>query len=119
MAARIETMIAALPELGTLNRRKIAALVGVAPRCKDSGKKSGARGIKGGRASVRSALSMATFNAIKWNPTFKVFFDRSRANGKKFKVAWGATMRKMSAMLKVMIKTNTTWKQERRQKENV
>jgi transposase len=69
--------------------------------------KTGARGIKGGRANGRATLSMATFNAIKWNHTFKVFVDRLRANGKKFKVAWVATMRKMSAILNVLIKTNT------------
>jgi transposase len=105
-----QRLISALPELGTLNRREIAALVGVAPMGKDSGKKSGTRSIKGGRANVRSVLYMATLSAVQWNPTFKEFFDRLIQKGKKFKVALVAAMRKMITVLNVMVKTNTCWK---------
>jgi len=106
-----QVLISALPELGTLNRQEIAALVGVAPFCKDSGKKSGERHIKGGRANVRSALYMATFSAIQWNKTFKAFFDRLIESGKKYKVALVAAMRKLITVLNVMIKTKTPWKE--------
>ena len=108
-----QVLIAALPELGSLNRREIAALVGVAPRCRDSGRKSGARSIKGGRANVRSALYMATMSAVRWNPAFKTFFDRLMAQGKKFKVALVAAMRKMIVLLNVLVKTNTCWKEKK------
>jgi transposase len=108
-----QMLISALPELGTLNRQEIAALVGVAPFCDDSGKKSGERHIRGGRADVRSALYMATFSAVRCNPTFKEFFDRLIANGKKYKVAIVAAMRKLIATLNTMIKTNTRWMEQR------
>jgi len=98
-----QVLISALPELGSLNRREIAALVGVAPRCRD----------RGGRANVRSALYMAAMSAVRWNPTFKTFFDRLVAQGKKFKVALVAAMRKMITVLNVMIKTNTCWKEKK------
>jgi len=107
-----QMLISSLPELGNLNRREIAAIVGVAPFCKDSGKKSGTRSIKGGRADVRSVLYMATLSAVQWNPTFKEFFDRLVGNGKKFKVALVAAMRKMITVLNVMLKTNTLWKEK-------
>jgi transposase len=110
-----QVLISALPELGTLKRQEIAALVGVAPFCHDSGKKSGARSIKGGRADVRSALYMATFSAVRYNKTFKEFFDRLIANGKKYKVAMVAAMRKMITVLNVMIKTKTLWKESNMQ----
>ena len=113
-----QVLISALPELGTLNRQEIAALVGVAPFCKDSGKKSGERHIKGGRANVRSALYMATFSAIKWNKTFKAFFDRLIAAGKKYKVALVAAMRKLITVLNVMVKTKSYWKEQNPTKEN-
>ena len=106
-----QVLISALPELGTLNRQEIAALVGVAPFCHDTGKKSGARRIKGGRANVRSALYMATLSAIRYNQTFKEFHERLIANGKKFKVAMVAAMRKMITVLNVMVKTKTSWKE--------
>jgi transposase len=106
-----QVLISALPELGELNRQEIAALVGVAPHCQDSGKKTGVRRIKGGRAEVRSALYMAAFNAIKWQNPFKVYYERLTAKGKKFKVAIVAVMRKMIAVLNVMVKTKTKWKE--------
>ncbi len=104
-----QVLISALPELGMLNRREIAALVGVAPMSCDSGTKSGQRHIKGGRADVRSAMYMATFSAVRYNTTFKVFFDRLIGRGKKYKVAIVATMRKMLTVLNVMLKTKTCW----------
>ena len=113
-----QVLISALPELGTLNRQEIAALVGVAPFCKDSGKKSGERHIKGGRANVRSALYMATFSAIQWNKTFKAFFDRLMAAGKKYKVALIAAMRKLITVLNVMVKTKSYWKEQKPTGEN-
>jgi transposase len=106
-----QVLISALPELGTINRQEIAALVGVAPFCDDSGKRSGARHIKGGRANVRSALYMATLSAVRYNKTIKAFFDKLIAEGKKFKVALTAAMRKMITILNVMVKTKTRWKE--------
>jgi transposase len=105
-----QVLISALPELGTLNRQEIAALVGVAPFCDDSGKKTGVRHIKGGRANVRSTLYMAALSAIRWNKTIKTFFDRLIAEGKKFKVALVAAMRKLITILNVMVRTKTGWK---------
>jgi transposase len=112
-------LISALPELGSLNRQEIAALAGVAPVCDDSGGRSAARHIKGGRADVRAALYMATFNAIHRNATFKNFFERLRAAGKAYKVALVATMRKMITILNVMIRTKTCWKEQRVLSQNV
>jgi transposase len=108
-----QMLISALPELGDLNRQEIAALVGVAPFCRDSATKSGERHIKGGRADVRSALYMATFSAVRYNPTFKEFFDRLIAKGKKYKVALVAAMRKLITPLNTMIKTKTHWMEHR------
>jgi transposase len=107
-----QVLISALPELGTtMNRQEIAALVGVAPFADDSGKRLGTRHIKGGRANVRSALYMATLSAIRWNKTFKAFFERLIAAGKKYKVAMVAAMRKMITILNVMVRTKTCWKE--------
>jgi transposase len=114
-----QILISALPELGNLNRQEIAALVGVAPFADDSGGRTGARHIKGGRLNVRNALFMATFNAIRCNKTFKEFFERLTANGKKYKVALVAAMRKMITTLNVMIKNNTPWKEQRVLSENL
>jgi transposase len=108
-----QMLISALPELGNLNRQTIAALVGVAPFCDDSATKSGQRHIRGGRADVRSALYMATFNAVRKNATFKEFFDRLIDKGKKYKVAMVAAMRKLITTLNTMIKTNTRWMEHR------
>jgi transposase len=104
-----QVLISALPELGTLNRREIAALVGVAPMSCDSGTKFGQRRIKGGRADVRSAMYMATFNAVRRDTPFKEFFDRLINRGKKYKIAIVATMRKMLTVLNTMLKTQTCW----------
>ncbi|MEK7222674.1 MAG: IS110 family transposase [Pseudomonadota bacterium] len=103
------TLLASLPELGTLNRRQIAALVGVAPFNCDSGTMRGRRHIWGGRASVRSVLYMATITAIRCNPDIRAFHVRLRGAGKKPKVAITACMRKLVTILNAMIRSNTPW----------
>lgn len=104
------TILAELPELGQLNRREIAKLVGVAPFNWDSGQWRGTRHIWGGRAVVRSALFMATLNAIRYNPTIKTFYRRLITVGKAPKVAIIACMRKLLTILNVMLKTQTSWR---------
>ena len=108
-----QALIAGLSELGTLNRREVAALVGTAPRCQDSGKKLGVRRIRGGRTYVRAALSMAALNAIKYCSPLKMFYERLREKGKSFKVAIVAVMRKLITILNVMVKTNTCWQEQK------
>jgi len=103
-------LIADIPELGQLNRRKITALAGVVPYDHDSGKLKGLRCIRGGRARVRSSLYMATFNATRWNPVIQRFFQRLRANGKPYKVALVACMRKLLTILNMIIKTKQPWR---------
>ena len=105
------TLIAQLPELGKLNRKQIAALVGVAPLNRDSGKFKGKRIIWGGRAQVRSALYMATIASIRFNLTIKEFYLRLLDAGKPKKVAITACMRKLLITLNSMIKNGSTWKQ--------
>lgn len=102
-------LVARLPELGKLDRKTIAALVGVAPLNDDSGKRQGRRHIWGGRAAVRSLLYMATLTAKRHNPVIRVFYERLRRNGKEFKVAMVACMRKLLGILNAMIKHNTKW----------
>jgi transposase len=103
------TLVADLPELGQLNRQKIAALVGVAPFNHDSGKQRGKRRIFGGRSSVRSVLYMATLSAIRHNPVIKAFYQRLGAKGKLKKVALTACMRKLLVILNTMVKTGQDW----------
>lgn len=103
------TLIATLPELGDLSMRAIAALVGVAPYARDSGQYKGQRKISGGRADVRTALYMATFSAVRWNPVLRAHFEQLRARGKLFKVAMVACMRKLLCILNTMVRTNTPW----------
>jgi len=105
------TLLAALPELGTLNRRQIASLVGLAPYNHDSGKHRGKRSIRGGRAHVRSQLFMATLTAVKWNPTIKHFYERLLGEGKCKKVALTAASRKLLTILNVILKTKTPWRE--------
>src|SRR6185436_7791586 len=104
------TLVADLPELGQLNRQKIAALVGVAPFNHDSGKQWGKRRIFGGRTSVRSVLYMATLSAIRHNPVIKQFYQRLLDKGKLKKVALTACMRKLLVILNTMVKTGQDWK---------
>ena len=103
------TLLAELPELGTLDRKQIAALVGVAPLNRDSGSWRGKRAVWGGRAQVRTALYMATISASRFNPIIKEFYDRLCATGKAKKVALVACMRKLLTMLNAMLKHNTPW----------
>lgn len=104
-------LIAALPELGTLNRQKIAGLVGVAPLNKDSGKTTGKRVCWGGRAEVRSSLYMAALVGIRHNPVLRALYLRLRAKGKAAKVALMACMRKLLLILNAMVRANTPWRQ--------
>jgi transposase len=103
------TLIAELPELGTLNRKQIAALVGVAPFNCDSGQLRGKRAIWGGRASVRTCLYMATLSAIRFNPIIRTFYARLKAAGKPAKVALTACMRKLLTILNAMMHSRKTW----------
>jgi transposase len=104
------TLISDVPELGTLNRKQIAALIGLAPYNRDSGTQRGTRSVWGGRAQVRNMLYMATLSAIRFNPVIKKFFERLTEEGKPFKVAMVASMRKFLTILNAMIRTNTPWK---------
>ena len=103
------TLLAELPELGTLSRQKIAALVGLAPFNRDSGRFRGRRHIFGGRSDVRSVLYMAALSGIRFNPVLKAFYDRLIAKGKLFKVAITACMRKLLTILNAIVRDETTW----------
>ncbi len=105
------TLIAQLPELETLNRKEIAALVGVAPLNRDSGKMHGRRAIWGGRASVRAVLYMATLAATQYNANIKCFYARLCDAGKSKKVALTACMRKLLTILNSMLKYHVPWTQ--------
>jgi transposase len=104
------SLIADLPELGTLNRQKISKLVGVAPLNNDSGQQRGTRHIYGGRSRVRSMLYMAALTATRRNPVIKEFYERLLANKKLFKVAITACMRKLLSIINVMVRDSTLWK---------
>jgi transposase len=103
------TLVAELPELGQLNRKQIASLVGLAPIARDSGKWRGKRTIYGGRAQIRSVLYMPTVNAIRTNARIGSFYQRLCAAGKPHKVALVACMRKMLTILNAMMRTQTHW----------
>jgi transposase len=103
------TLIAELPELGHLNRRQIAALVGLAPMANDSGGSRGRRRVQGGRFEIRRVLYMAALVATRYNPTIKAFYDRLLAAGKLPKVALIACERKLLTTLNAMVRTNTPW----------
>jgi transposase len=105
-------LIADLPELGTLTRRKIASLVGVAPMADDSGKHKGKRKIRGGRASVRCALYMAALSASQHNPIIKAHYQRLTAGGKTAKQALTACMRKLLVIINAMLRENRPWQPE-------
>ncbi|WP_336368639.1 IS110 family transposase [Marinobacter sp. C2H3] len=106
------TFLSELPELGSLNRKEIAALVGVAPINRDSGKLNGKRRIRGGRPRVRTVMFMAMLSSIQCNPVFKRFYERLKAQGKIPKVALIACMRKMIVVLNTMIKNQESWRGE-------
>lgn len=103
------TLLCELPELGQLSRRQIAALVGVAPLNCDSGTRRGTRTTWGGRATVRTALYMATIAAVRCNPVFRTFYARLCARGKRPKVARIATVHKLLTIVNAMMKHQTAW----------
>jgi transposase len=103
------TLIADLPELGQLDRRRIAALVGVAPVNHDSGQMRGRRAIAGGRTNVRNALYMATLSATRWNPVISRHYQNLVERGRPKKVALVACMRRLLGILNAIIRTNTPW----------
>jgi len=103
------TVLAKCPELGTLNRREIAALTGVAPLANDSGKHRGKRFIWGGRADVRAVLYMAAVSAIRCNEPIKAFSERLKKAGKPPKVVIVACMRKLLTIMNSMLKKNEPW----------
>lgn len=103
------TILADLPELGSLTNREVSALVGVAPMNRDSGKFRGKRRVQGGRASVRTVLYMATLSAIQCNPIIKAFYKQLVAQGKHKKVAITACMRKFIVVLNAMVRDKTEW----------
>jgi len=103
------TLISNLPELGQLNRKEIAALVGVAPMNKESGSYKGKRKIRGGRYQVRTILFMAMMSAIQSNTKFKAIYLRLVKAGKPKKVALVACMRRLITILNAMVKNGTVW----------
>ena len=103
------TLMSELPELGQLNRKKIAALVGVAPINRDSGSYRGKRRIYGGRSKVRTVLYVSMLSAIQYNPKIKSMYERLVAAGKPKKVAIVACMRKQLTILNTMMKNGTHW----------
>ncbi|MDB6118116.1 MAG: transposase [Verrucomicrobiaceae bacterium] len=97
-------VLAALPEIGTLNRGQVTALAGLAPRNRDSGKHKGRRTIGGGRATVRRALYMAALSASRMNPKLKALYTRLTAAGKPAKLALTAVMRQLLSVMNTLIK---------------
>ena len=105
----VYTLLADLPELGDLNKNQVAALVGVAPINRDSGKLRGKRRVQGGRANVRTVLYMATLSATLCNPVIRSFYKRLVAQGKHKKVALTACMRKFITILNAMVRDKVEW----------
>ena len=105
------TLLASLPELGTLTNKQIAALVGVAPLNRDSGRLRGRRTVWGGRAQVRAVLYMSAIVAARFNPVIRTFYQRLCRAGKAKKVALTACMRKLLVILNTMIKHRTPWRE--------
>lgn len=103
------SILSEMPELGRLDRQKIASLAGLAPFNRDSGQKRGRRRIFGGRKGVRRVLYMACLSAKKYNPVIQTFFKRLEANGKIFKVAITACMRKMLTIMNAMMRDMQPW----------
>lgn len=109
----LRSVIIGMPELGSLNRKQIASLVGLAPMNRDSGNSRGKRSIYGGRQNVRNQLFMTALVASFHNPTLKVFYQRLRAAGKAHKVAVIAVARKLLTMMNAMVRDNKPWQPER------
>lgn len=108
-AATVAVLLAEVPELGTLSRREISALIGVAPINRDSGTMRGRRTVFGGRVSVRTALYMSALVGTRHNPVIKEFYTRLVAAGKPKKVALTACIRKLLTILNAMLKNNEAW----------
>ena len=109
LQVRNRPLLAELPEIGRLDRRKIAALAGLAPFNRDSGKMRGTRAIWGGRASVRSTLYMAAMSGVRFNPVLRSAYRRFIDAGKPHKVALVACMRKLLTILNAMLRSRTPW----------
>ena len=103
------TLLAALPELGTLEGGKISALVGLAPYADDSGTRQGGRHIRGGRAAVRRVPYLAALSAVRFNPAMKAFKERLASRGKKAKVILTAVARKLLVIANAVVRTGRTW----------
>ena len=108
-ATTVVSLLAELPELGTLNRRQVSALAGVAPYNHDSCRLKGRRCISGGRSTLRTALYMATLVATRFNPAIRQFYQRLLAVGKVKKVALVACMRKLLTLQNAIVKSGTPW----------
>ncbi len=108
----VNTLLGDLPELGSLTNKQIAALTGVAPYNRDSGKLRGKRRIRGGRATVRTILYMAMLTSIQHNPVIKRFYQRLVTEGKHKKVALTACIRKMIIILNAMVRDGTNWNEK-------
>jgi len=106
------TLLADLPELGQLTSKQVAALTGVAPYNRDSGSMRGRRRIKGGRASVRTALYLSVLSAIQHNPLLRAFYQHLVAAGKHKKVALTACIRKLVTILNAMVRDGTLWEEK-------
>ena len=109
-AVASRTLIAEMPELGRLDRREAAALVGVAPVNRDSGAMRGHRAIAGGRTAVRNVLFMATLSAIRWNPVLRAHYAQLTARGRPKMVAIVACMRRLLAILNAILRTGQPWR---------
>ena len=106
----VATLLGLLPELGQLDRRAVASLVGVAPFARDSGLMKGRRTIWGGRHQVRATLYMAALVAVRHNPMLRDFYDRLVAAGKAKKLALVAAMRKLLVILNALVRDGTPWR---------
>jgi len=109
-AVTSHVLLADLPELGQLEHKQLAKLVGLAPLNRDSGMLRGKRAITAGRRTVRTALYMAALSAVRWNPQIRTFYERLRQAGKPFKVALTACMRKLLTILNALVRDNTPWR---------
>ncbi len=104
-------LVAYLPELGSVSNKSLAALVGVAPYCRDSGKHAGKRFIKGGRQRLRNQLYMVAVSSVRHNPLLSNFYKRLRETGKPAKVAFVAVIRKLLTILNSVIQRNYGWEE--------
>ncbi len=107
------TLLVDLPELGSLNRKQIAALVGLAPYARDSGRRSGQRSIRAGRRGPRTALYLAAMNASRFHPEMKCFYTRLRDAGKPPKLAFVAIARKLLTSINAIVRDQKPWQETR------